>query len=83
MEGRGFASIAILECYGRNRGNAGLACALAFGSDSGVGPLNTDVVERIRIELPTGTGIRKTAKALGVGIGTAHRVKRELAAVAP
>ena len=78
MEGRGFAGIAILACYGRSRGNAGLACALARGIDSGVGPLNTDVVERIRIELPTGTGILKTAKALGVGTGTVHRVKQEL-----
>jgi hypothetical protein len=82
MEGRGFAGIAILERYGRSRGNAVLACALARGSDSGVGPLNTDVVERIRIELATGIGILKTATALGVGTGTVQRVRREMTAVA-
>jgi len=41
-----------------------------------------DVVERIRMELVTGAGILKTAKALGVGTGTVHRVKREMAATA-
>jgi hypothetical protein len=41
-----------------------------------------DVVERIRAELATGAGILKTAKALSVGTGTVHRVKREMEAVA-
>ena len=41
-------------------------------------PVSTDVVERIRTELVTGAGILKTAKALGVGTGTVHRVKREM-----
>jgi len=44
--------------------------------------VNKDVVERIREKLATGSGILKTAKALGVGTGTVHRIKREMAAVA-
>jgi hypothetical protein len=35
-------------------------------------------VKRIRARLATGAGILKTAKALGVGTGTVHRVKREM-----
>jgi DNA invertase Pin-like site-specific DNA recombinase len=41
-----------------------------------------DVIERIRAQLATGAGILKTAKALGVGTGTIHRIKREMDAVA-
>jgi hypothetical protein len=32
--------------------------------------------------LATGAGILKTAKVLGVGTGTVHKVKREMAAIA-
>jgi DNA invertase Pin-like site-specific DNA recombinase len=42
--------------------------------------VSRDVVERIRAQLATGAGILKTAKELGVGTGTVHRVKREKAA---
>jgi DNA invertase Pin-like site-specific DNA recombinase len=45
-------------------------------------PVSENVVERIREQLATGAGILKTAKALGVGTGTVHRVKREMAATA-
>jgi hypothetical protein len=47
-------------------------------------PICAEVVERIREQLATGAGvgILKTAKALGVGTGTVHRVNREMAAVA-
>jgi hypothetical protein len=41
-----------------------------------------DVIERILAQLATGAGILKTAKTLGVGTGTVHRVKREMQAVA-
>jgi hypothetical protein len=44
--------------------------------------VSADVVARIRAELMTGAGILTTAKALGVGTGTVHRVKRDMAAVA-
>jgi len=63
----------------RSRVNAGLARARAQGKRLGRRPVSADVVERIRAELATGTGILKTAKALGIGTGTVHRVKRELA----
>jgi DNA invertase Pin-like site-specific DNA recombinase len=65
----------------RSRVNAGLARAKAQGKRLGRRPLNEAVVKRIREELTTGAGILKTAKALGVGTGTVHRVKRSMAAV--
>jgi hypothetical protein len=43
--------------------------------------VGTDVVEQIREQLATGAGILKTAKELGCGTGTVHRVKRSMAAV--
>jgi hypothetical protein len=46
-----------------------------------VGPVSADVVGRIREELATGAGTLTTAKALGVGTGTVHRVKRSMIAV--
>jgi hypothetical protein len=41
------------------------------------------VVERIRAQLSTGTGILKTAKLLDVGTGTVHRVRREMVNLTP
>src|SRR5215813_6306351 len=38
-----------------------------------------DKVERARQELARGTGIGKTAKLTGLGTGTVHRLKREMA----
>jgi hypothetical protein len=32
---------------------------------------------KVRAELAKGTGILKTSKALGVGVGTVQRIKRE------
>ena len=66
----------------RARVNLGLSRARAQGKRLGRRPVSADVVERIRTELVTGAGILKTAKALGVGTGTVHRVKREMAATA-
>ena len=63
----------------RSRVNAGLARARAKGTRLGRCPVSADVVERIKAQLATGTGILKTAKVLGVGTGTVHRVKREMA----
>jgi len=54
----------------------------AQGKRLGRRPVSADVVEGIRTELVTCAGILKTAKALGVGTGTVHRVKREMAATA-
>jgi DNA invertase Pin-like site-specific DNA recombinase len=64
------------------RVKASLARARAQGKRLGRRPVSADVVERIKAHLAAGTGILKTAKALGVGTGTVHRVKRELDSVA-
>ena len=63
------------------RVKSGLARARSQGKRLGRRPLSTDLVERIREHLATGAGTLKTAKALGVGTGTVHRVKRSMAAV--
>jgi DNA invertase Pin-like site-specific DNA recombinase len=66
----------------RSRVNAGLSRARAQGKQLGRRPVSDAVVKRIRERLATGAGILKTAKALGVGTGTVHKVKREMTAVA-
>jgi DNA invertase Pin-like site-specific DNA recombinase len=66
----------------RSRVNAGLARARAQGKRLGRRPVSADVVERIRAQLATGVGILKTAKLLGVGTGTVHKVRRSMAATA-
>jgi len=38
----------------------------------------SDKLERARLELAKGTGIIKTAKLIGLGVGTVHRLKREI-----
>jgi len=63
------------------RVKAGLSRARSQGRRLGRRPVSAEVVERIREELRTGAGIIKTAKVLGVGTGTVHRVKREMAAI--
>jgi DNA invertase Pin-like site-specific DNA recombinase len=65
----------------RSRVNLGLARARAQGKRLGRRPVSIDVVERIRAQLATGAGILKTAKVLGIGTGTVHRVKQEMAAI--
>jgi DNA invertase Pin-like site-specific DNA recombinase len=64
------------------RVKSGLARARSQGKRLGRRPVSEHVVERIREQLMTGAGILRTAKALGVGTGTVHRVKREMAATA-
>jgi DNA invertase Pin-like site-specific DNA recombinase len=64
------------------RVKAGLSRARSQGKRLGRRPVSKTVVERIQEQLATGTGLLKTAKALGVGTGTVHRVKRDMAAVA-
>jgi DNA invertase Pin-like site-specific DNA recombinase len=64
------------------RVKSGLARAQSQGKRLGRRPVGEDVIARIRDQLTIGAGILKTAKALGVGTGTVHRIKREMAAVA-
>jgi DNA invertase Pin-like site-specific DNA recombinase len=64
------------------RVKAGLARARSQGKRLGRRPVCAEVVERIRQQLARGSGIIKTAKLIGCGVGTVHRVKREMATVA-
>jgi hypothetical protein len=57
------------------RVKSGLARARSQGKRLGRRPVSTDVVERIRGQLATGTGILKYGKALRVGTGMVHRLK--------
>jgi DNA invertase Pin-like site-specific DNA recombinase len=52
------------------RVKAGLSRARAEGKRLGRHPVNKDVVERIREQLAHGSGIIKTAKLIGCGVGT-------------
>src|SRR5947209_4760145 len=60
------------------RVKAGLSRARSQGKRLGRRPVSADVVKRIQEQLATGAGILKTAKALRLGTGTIHRVKREM-----
>jgi DNA invertase Pin-like site-specific DNA recombinase len=64
------------------RVKAGLSRARSQGKRLGRRPVTKEVVERIREQLATGSGIIKTAKLIGCGVGTVHRVKREMDAAA-
>ena len=65
----------------KERVKAGLARARAAGKRLGRQPISEAVVAQIREQLATGAGILKTAKELGCGTGTVHRVKRSMAAL--
>jgi DNA invertase Pin-like site-specific DNA recombinase len=60
------------------RVNAGLARARAAGKRLGRPPIDRKVEKTIRARLEAGAGIIRTAKALGVGVGTVHRIRREM-----
>jgi DNA invertase Pin-like site-specific DNA recombinase len=64
------------------RVKAGLSRARSQGKRLGRRPVNPDMIERIQAQLATGTGILKTAKTLGVGTGTVHKVRRSMAGAA-
>ena len=61
------------------RVKSGLSRARSQGKRLGRRRVGENVVECIREQLATGAGILRTAKTLGVGTGTVHRVKREMA----
>jgi len=42
--------------------------------------ISTELERKVRAELAKGTGIVKTAKLVGVGNGTVHRIRREMGA---
>jgi DNA invertase Pin-like site-specific DNA recombinase len=62
----------------RERVMAGLARAKANHIRLGRPKLAAGVEERVKAELAGGAGILKTARAIGVGTGTVHRIKREM-----
>jgi DNA invertase Pin-like site-specific DNA recombinase len=64
----------------RQRVNAGLARAKAQGKRLGRPRVDHRIAARVRAELTKGTGVIKAAKALGIGVGTVQRIKREMAA---
>jgi DNA invertase Pin-like site-specific DNA recombinase len=59
------------------RVKSGLARARSQGKRLGRRPVSQDTVRQIQETLAAGTGILRTAKVLGVGTGTVHRVKRQ------
>ena len=63
----------------RSRVNAGLARARARGVRLGRPKTSAKVERAIRTRLAAGSGILKTAKALGVGTSVVQRIKATLA----
>ena len=64
----------------RERVNAGLARARAEGKRLGRPKVDAKIEALVRKHLSKGTGILKTAKALGIGTGTVQRIKLETVA---
>jgi DNA invertase Pin-like site-specific DNA recombinase len=62
----------------RERVVAGLKRAKANGVRLGRRKLDPKIEQRVKLQLAKGTGILKTARMLGVGTGTVHRIKREM-----
>jgi DNA invertase Pin-like site-specific DNA recombinase len=58
---------------------AGLARARANGSKLGRPRIASDIQARIEASLAEGVGIQRTARQVGVGVGTVQRIKRALA----
>jgi len=64
----------------RQRVKLGLKRALAQGKTLGRPQIASEVERRAQRELRKGAGILRVAKKLGLGTGTVHRIKREMAA---
>lgn len=64
-----------------DRVRAGLARARASGKRLGRPTLPMETVARIRHELQAGHGIHRTAKIIGVGVGSVQKVRAELRSV--
>jgi DNA invertase Pin-like site-specific DNA recombinase len=62
----------------KERVNAGLARARAQGKRLGRPRVDRGITEKVRAELSRGTGMLKTAKLLGVGVGTVQRIRNEM-----
>jgi len=66
----------------RERVNAGLSRARKAGKTLGRPKVGDHVEAAIRRALKSGTGIRKTARELGIGVSTVQRVRAEMNRVA-
>ena len=64
----------------RQRVKAGLKRARAQGKRLGRPPIDATLERKARLELGKGTGVVKTAKLVGLGVGTVHRIKQGMAA---
>jgi DNA invertase Pin-like site-specific DNA recombinase len=64
----------------RQRVRLGLKRAVAQGKQLGRPQIAPEIERRAQRELRKGNGILKVAKALKLGTGTVHRIKREMAA---
>jgi DNA invertase Pin-like site-specific DNA recombinase len=64
----------------RQRVKLGVQRAVAQGKQLGRPQIDSAIERKAQRELAKGTGILKVAKALGLGTGTVHRIKREMAA---
>jgi DNA invertase Pin-like site-specific DNA recombinase len=62
------------------RVKAGMARAKAEGKHVGRPKMDEETVAAIRARLGAGQGMISTAKALGVGVGTVHRISKAMAA---
>jgi DNA invertase Pin-like site-specific DNA recombinase len=59
----------------RQRVKLGLKRAVANGAKLGRPTIPEDIERKARAQLAKGTGIIKTAKLLGIGVGTVQRIK--------
>ncbi len=64
----------------RQRVKLGLKRAVAQGKRLGRPQIGSDIERKAQRELRKGNGILKVARHLGLGTGTVHRIKRDMAA---
>jgi DNA invertase Pin-like site-specific DNA recombinase len=62
----------------RERVIAGMRRAVASGKRIGRPTTDTALLDRARAELTKGTGILKTARTIGIGVGTVQKLKNEM-----
>jgi hypothetical protein len=57
-----------------------LALKRALASGKRIGRPSTDaaLVDRAKVELAKGTGVLKTARIIGIGVGTVQKLKNEM-----
>jgi DNA invertase Pin-like site-specific DNA recombinase len=63
----------------RQRVKLGLKRAVAEGKKLGRPAIDSGLEQKVRRELAKGSGIIRTAKKLGLGTGTVHRIKQAMA----